>query len=129
LFPALRLNLLNGFEVQRFAVERDALEIDANDAASAAADVDLAVYDGRRALQVHELARHRQFPQWQALVDGEAVQRSAVGLVHAVAEDETALENARRADRRQLQVGRRFAPEDPFLGSGLGADAGEVGEI
>src|SRR5262249_49244728 len=37
LFPALSLDVLDGFEIHLFAVERDAVEIDAEDAGSAAA--------------------------------------------------------------------------------------------
>ena len=65
------------------------------------------MYAGRRprgpAFDVHQLARHVQPPHGRS----QAVQSRAIGLMHAVAEQQLAFDQGRRADDRELQLRRR----------------------
>ena len=85
------------------------LVIDTDDARRPAAEVDALPGDGRRAFQMHESSRYRILPEHAALVESQTVQDGAVGLVHAVAEDQVAVVNGGRTDGRQFQIRRRLA--------------------
>src|SRR5262249_16835125 len=126
LLPARHHELLQRVEVGFLALELRVLDVNAEDARRATADIRLAADDGRRPFKVDELARDGETPERDAFGDVQAVEGRAIGLVHAVAEDDALAEHGRRADGRQLQKRRRFAPEDTLAGAWVGREAGEV---
>src|SRR5262249_53355094 len=80
----------------------------------AAADVGLAVGQGRRAFDVNEIASDGASPYAPPLCRIQTIERGAVRLVHAVAKDKPTLEGARATYGRTV----RFpAPESARLDS------------
>src|SRR5439155_20303913 len=91
----------------------------------------------RLAFAMNKPSRNRQLPERQAFVDLEAVQDGAVGLVHAVAEDQLPIDDGRRADCGQFQIRGGLGPrralgryridvEARKRGNVEGAEAGDV---
>src|SRR5262249_31632769 len=125
LLPFLVEQFLDGRQVQLLAVECDAVHIHAQDAGSTAAEVNAAAGDGRRSFEVYQRAGDGQLPDHPSLVHLQTVQDGAVGLVHAVAEDEFAVVEGGRTDGRQFQIRRALGPGDALGGLRIGIETGK----
>ena len=100
------------------------VDVDADDAERAAADVDLAVGDGRRAFEVDELPGGGAVCHSGGPCRAQAVQDGAVGLVHAVAEDERLPSTtAGELTVGSFRIGRGLGPQDALGGLGIGRQA------
>src|SRR5437660_7706210 len=71
---------------------------------------------------MYQCARHFQLPERETLLL-QAVQAGAVGLMHAVAENNSSARQGRRADNRKLQVRRALAPGDALSRPWIGGKA------
>ena len=105
------------------------LMINTDDARRPAAEVDALAGDGWRAFQMHESSRYRKLPEHAALVESQTVQDGAVGLVHAVAEDQLAVVDGGRTDGRQFQIRRRLRPGDALGRFRIDVQARQDGNI
>ncbi len=131
LFPARVQDFLNGRQVEGLAFKRHSLDVHAKDAGRPSADIRFAAIDGGRSFQVNQAAGNRVLPDGQSRGGSQAVERGAVGLVHAIAKDDPSLHRGRGTDRRQLQERCRFAPEDTLVRRQLDvrAQAKEIADI
>ena len=135
--PALIDQLFDRREVLRLAVERDFFQLDADHAGIAAADEHAVLFDRRRAFHVDEFADDRVLPDGPAVLRAHAIERRAIRLVHAVAEDDEPAEDRRRRNRGQREKRRAFRPKHPLRRVGIDrecvegrrAEAAERGDV